>query len=99
MRGCTWWQSSEKIPLGGNRPAQERSATVDLAGFAVIDSGATETVCSLPALEALMLARRETSGYDEQVQVTDEPPKRFKFGNGVHSYSASMFCDHKNWEV
>ncbi|CAE7247762.1 unnamed protein product [Symbiodinium sp. CCMP2592] len=68
---------------------QERQTSVDLAGFAVLDSGATETVCSLPALEALMIARRQSTGRSDQVQVTDEPPKRFKFGNGAHGYSAS----------
>ena len=68
---------------------QEKPSSVDMAGFAVIDSGATETVCSLPALEALMIARKQATGRDERIQVTEEPPKRFRFGNGAHGYSAS----------
>ena len=68
---------------------QEKPSSMDMAGFAVIDSGATETVCSLPALEALMTARKQATGRDEQIQVTEEPPKRFRFGNGAHGYSAS----------
>ena len=62
----------------------------ELAGFAVIDSGATETVASLPALEALMSMRSHVKGYAEPVVVTDIPAKRFKFGNGEHAYSSSF---------
>ena len=62
----------------------------ELAGYAVIDSGATETVASLPALEALMSLRSRLKGYAEPVVVTDIPAKRFKFGNGEHAYSSSF---------
>ena len=55
----------------------------ELSGFAVIDSGATETVASLPALEALMGLRAEP------VIATDAPAKRFKFGSGEHAFSSS----------
>ena len=61
----------------------------ELSGFAVIDSGATETVASLPALEALMGLRHREKGYAEPVIVTDVPAKRFKFGNGEHAFSSS----------
>ncbi|CAE7725645.1 RE2 [Symbiodinium sp. CCMP2592] len=58
-------------------------------GFAVLDSGATETVGSLPALESLMLARYEVTSQVEEVAVTNAAPKRFKFGNGSHDMSSS----------
>ena len=59
------------------------------AGFGIINCGATETVGSLPALEALMLARFRLSGHSEEVEVSTAPAKRFKFGNGTHSLSSS----------
>ena len=46
------------------------SETEDLSGYAVLDSGATETVASLPALEALMGVRRSTLHLQ---------PRRFRF--------------------
>ncbi|CAE7706187.1 GIP [Symbiodinium sp. CCMP2456] len=61
----------------------------NLDGYAVLDSGATETVGSLPALEALMVARFAITGSPEQVMVTNEAPKRFKFGNGAQDMSSS----------
>ena len=64
-------------------------ADSDRSGFAVIDSGATETVASLPALEALMGLRYHEKGFAEPIVVTDAPAKRFKFGNGEHAYSSS----------
>ena len=59
------------------------------AGYAVVDSGATETVASLPALESLMNLRAKARGYVESEVVTDVPAKRFKFGNGEYAYSSS----------
>ena len=69
--------------------AQDAVDDLSLDGFAVLDSGATETVGSLPALESLMCARFAVSGRSEKVIVTDTPPKRFKFGNGEHNFSSS----------
>ena len=68
------------------------SEAEDLSGYAVLDSGATETVASLPALEALMGVRRSmgTSQSASSFQVLDHPPKRFKFGNGEFAASASF---------
>ncbi|CAE7373259.1 RE1 [Symbiodinium necroappetens] len=68
------------------------SEAEDLSGYAVLDSGATETVASLPALEALMGVRRSmgTSLSASSFQVLDHPPKRFKFGNGEFAASASF---------
>ena len=69
--------------------AQDSLEDLSLDGFAVLDSGATETVSSLPALESLMRARHEVSGQQEVITVTSTPPERFKFGNGAHDMSAS----------
>ena len=68
---------------------QRTGSENDLNGYAVLDSGATETVGSLPALEALMLARFQQTGQIERVTVTSTPMKRFKFGNGSQDLSAS----------
>ncbi|CAE7435688.1 unnamed protein product [Symbiodinium sp. CCMP2592] len=69
--------------------SQGELSTQEMAGFAVLDTGATETVGSLPAVEQLMRARRQHLGCAEEVRVVDQPPKRFKFGNGEYAYSAS----------
>ena len=61
----------------------------ELSGYAVIDSGATETVCSLPALEALVKLKEARDGKPVGLEVTQEPVKRFKFGNGEHAYASS----------
>ena len=50
-------------------------------GFAVVDSGATETVGSLDALEAVVSMRRRQCGL-ENVQVFPEAQRNFRFGNG-----------------
>ena len=64
----------------------------DLSGYAVLDSGATETVASLPALEALMRVRQGSGGAvsSDGFQVLDQPPKKFKFGNGEFAVSSSF---------
>ena len=74
---------------------QTKEVENEMAGYGVIDSGATETVGSLPALEALMGARVKAGGCNE-VKVVDTPPKRFKFGNGEHGYSASYLLIPQN---
>ena len=61
----------------------------ELAGYAVIDSAATETVCSLPALEALVKLKEAQDGKPMGLEVTQEPVKRLKFGNGEHAYASS----------
>ena len=72
-------------------PIYSQEASEDLTGFAVLDSGATETVASLPALEALMRARQMSAGDEGRspFRVIDCPPKKFKFGNGECSQSSS----------
>ena len=81
---------ADRDGLTRNGPEDPRLvADSDRSGFAVIDSGATETVASLPALEALMGLRYHEKGFAEPIVVTDAPAKRFKFGNGEHAYSSS----------
>ena len=83
----------EILPEGecfGNEPSGgDVVPESELAGYAVIDSGATETVTSLPALEALVQLRQACSGEDLNLEVTQEPVKRFKFGNGEHAFASS----------
>eukprot|EP00439_Symbiodinium_sp_Y106_P061006 s2874_g9.t1 len=62
---------------------------VDMRAFAVIDSGATETVGSLPAIDDLLAVRYETYGRAEEFRVSDAPPRRFRFGNGALGFSVS----------
>ena len=65
------------------------SGDPETLGFGVIDSGATETVGSLPALEFLTQARYEMHQLQESVEVAAVPAKRFKFGNGTRDTSSS----------
>ena len=64
-------------------------AQPDLEGFAVLDTGATETITSLEALEFILNKRRQQFG-EEQLQVVDRPPKVFRFGNGQTQTSESF---------
>eukprot|EP00435_Cladocopium_sp_Y103_P046491 s2970_g13.t1 len=54
----------------------------DLQGHAVLDTGATETVTSLAALEAIHKRRTELLGHTDHVEVVPGPGKVFRFGNG-----------------
>ena len=76
---------------GADNEIFSQDASEDLSGYAVLDSGATETVASLPALEALMRARERMRSFpmDPSFQVLDQPPKKFKFGNGEFAVSSS----------
>ena len=56
------------------------TVAVENPGFAVIDSGATETIASLEALEAIMGLRVSRFGHEEVV--VHEERKKFRFGNG-----------------
>ena len=58
-------------------------------GFAVVDSGATETVGSLDALEAVVSMRRRQYGL-ENVQVFPEAKRNFRFGNGQQQRATSF---------
>jgi hypothetical protein len=63
----------------------------DTAGYGVLDLGATETVGSLEALEALMEMRSRIHGIQEPVEVYNgwSGRKPFRFGNGAVQYSSS----------
>ncbi|CAE7943401.1 RE2 [Symbiodinium necroappetens] len=50
-------------------------------GYAVVDSGATESVGSLEAIQAVMCRRRELYGV-ETVRICPNPHKTFRFGDG-----------------
>eukprot|EP00435_Cladocopium_sp_Y103_P024092 s1073_g5.t2 len=64
---------------------------VDTAGYGVLDLGATETVGSLEALEALMEMRSRIHGIQEPVEVYSgwSGKKPFRFGNGAVQFSSS----------
>ena len=60
------------------------------SGFGVLDTGATETVSGLGALENIM-HQRALAGMDLlNFEVVDCPRKTFKFGNGMSQRSESM---------
>ena len=84
----------EEVPEDGERFQNEANSDVpvpedEMSGYAVIDSGATETVCSLPALESLIKIKETRDGKAVGLEVTQEPVKRFKFGNGEYAYASS----------
>ena len=62
--------TENEIPLMGAVAGE-----IDMRSHAVIDSGATETVGSLPALEDLMSARYEIHGHADAIRVSDVPPR------------------------
>ena len=57
-------------------------------GYAVIDSGATETVGSLEAIEAVVSMRRSRYGM-ESVRVFPEAKRSFRFGNAQQETATS----------
>ena len=57
-------------------------------GYAVIDSGATETVGSLEAIEAVVSMRRSRYGM-ENVRVFPEAKRSFRFGNAQQETATS----------
>ena len=56
------------------------TVATDHPGFAVLDTGATESIASLEALEALMKIREKKYG-TENITVY-ERHRKFRFGNG-----------------
>ena len=64
----------------------------DTTGYGVLDLGATETVCSLEALEGLMQRRAQVHGIAEPVEVFSgrDATKPFRFGNGATQVSSSF---------
>ena len=61
----------------------------DMAGFGVLDLGATETVGSLEAIEQVLQKRYELTGIQDKVQVLPHGRKMFRFGNGSLQRSES----------
>ena len=61
-----------------------------LRGHAVLDTGATETVTSLAALEAIHHRRTELLGHSDHIEVVPGPCKVFRFGNGMTQSSESF---------
>lgn len=59
-------------------------------GFGVLDTGATETVAGLGALERIMFRRKEAGCSLDDFQVVDLPNKWLRFGNGMVQKSESM---------
>ena len=57
-------------------------------GHAVLDSGATESIASLEALEEVMLLRGRAHG-PERV-VVHQQEKRFRFGNGTYQKAVTF---------
>ena len=65
-------------------------------GYGVLDTGATETVGSLTALERIVLGRRHVLGVKEEIKVVPAPLKSFKFGNGAIQKSESYLLLPQN---
>ena len=59
-------------------------------GFGVLDTGATETVAGLAALEWIMYKRHAAGMDHDGFQVLNVPNKLFKFGNGMTQKSESV---------
>ena len=68
--------------------ANESDTTLDRMRFAVLDTGATETVGSLEAIEHIMSLRQREFG-QETVGVSANKQKCFKFGNAQQRNSES----------
>ena len=54
----------------------------EMMGYGVLDTGATESVASLQALEYIHRRRTEVLGHSNHVTVVPGPQKTFRFGNG-----------------
>ena len=64
-------------------------AAPDAEGYAVLDTGATESVGSLQSLERIHLRRTELLGDVSSIEVIRGPQKMFRFGNGSMQQSES----------
>lgn len=69
--------------------AECETSPSDRLRFAVIDTGATETVGSMDALDRILTLRQELYG-PEQVTIDTKVTKEFRFGNG-QTRAASSF--------
>lgn len=62
----------------------------EVSGYGVLDTGATETVAGLGALEYIMVNRKRAGIDLLNFEVVNCPNKTFKFGNGMSQQSESM---------
>ena len=62
----------------------------DLEGFAVLDTGATETITSLEALEFVLNKRRQRFG-EERLQVVDRPQKFSGLEMGKRKHQRALY--------
>ena len=62
----------------------------EVEGYGVLDTGATETVSGLAALEWIMHKRHQSGSDADGFKVVDVPNKMFKFGNGMTQKSESV---------
>ena len=69
--------------------AVEATEGMDRLRFAVLDTGATETVGSMDALDRILSVRQERFG-EEEVYIEPSQNKEFKFGNGQTRTAASF---------
>ena len=83
------WPGSEVLVVSTSDAFASGTTEAHPRGHAVVDSGATETVGSLPAIEDLMQFRFELHGRPDVFKISDVPPRRFRFGNGALGFSLS----------
>ena len=81
------WSEPER-PLSVMKVGEVSSP--EMEGFGVLDTGATETVCGLSALEWIMHKRAAAGASSGDFTVVDVPQKTFKFGNGMTQQSESL---------
>ena len=78
-----------RMVLAASSGGGEASSDSSRLGFAVVDTGATETVGSLDAIEYVMSCRRGIFGAEE-IGVCTDRVKRFKFGNAQERVAESF---------
>ena len=93
--GAVFMVSEEEDPSPPSNPSSWVTLVANVdhpeeMGFGVIDTGATESVTSLEALEKILNRRSLKFGTKEGFKVIKGPNKTFKFGNGL-SQSAESF--------
>ena len=81
------WSEPER-PLSVMKVGEVSSP--EMEGFGVLDTGATETVCGLSALEWIMHKRAAAGASSGDFTVVVVPQKTFKFGNGMTQQSESL---------
>ena len=72
----------------GPSPDILAAMSVEYPGHAVLDSGATESIASLEALEEIMVLRSKRHGHEDVT--VHQRQKRFRFGNGTYQQAVSF---------